>query len=200
MNHAVVPGQLFAESDLTDFFSVININFAASVTLTYHLLPLLQKSKGKLVTIGSGGQFMPPAFLNAYITSKSALMAFIEGMQIEQKLINSHVHFEYIVLGTVKTEQLLSQGVADALAHSESHDVPFTITPEQSAADIKCCIDRNLEYAFSPPSIYFTSWFTYMARPFWVDFNNLGWLAGKPDFSERIQAQKNVLARQARLE
>jgi len=61
---------------LETFEKNTNVNFLGAVRVAKLALPLLRKSRGRMVTIGSLGGRMPSAFGSAYIPTKAAVGSF----------------------------------------------------------------------------------------------------------------------------
>lgn len=61
----------------------LETNLVGHVAVTQAFLPLIRKSEGRVVNIGSMGSRLPDAFLAPYIMSKHALKAFNDSLRIE---------------------------------------------------------------------------------------------------------------------
>jgi len=178
LNHAYVASALFLDEDdgLSLFSRVMRTNFDSHVALTHHLLPLLHASSGRVAAIGTLGQHMPPAFQLAYITSKAALQGFFDSLAVELGVLESRVQVTYVAIGAVDTEQLLAKVDANSV-------VPFRMSPEASARDIKCILDRQLSFAFSPPASYMLSFVMPALRPIWTPIIRHVWVGNNPIYA-----------------
>ena len=61
----------------------MDINFHAPVNLTYHLLPLIKKAKGRIINVTSTAGFIPIPTTVAYSASKYALEAYSDILRCE---------------------------------------------------------------------------------------------------------------------
>lgn len=83
-NAGVALGGNFDQLTLEEFFWVLDINFRAVVTLTHHLLPVLQSHPGShLVNVSSVFGLIAPAGQSAYTSSKFAVRGFTEALRHE---------------------------------------------------------------------------------------------------------------------
>lgn len=62
---------------------VTAVNLRAPIALTYHLLPLLKTSKGRVVFISSVAAALPTADYTVYAATKAALDGFAKNLRIE---------------------------------------------------------------------------------------------------------------------
>jgi len=72
--------------DLSLFKQVLDVNFYGAVHCTYHALPYLKQSKGRLVNISSLGGRVAIPHNSAYIASKFALEGFSESLRTELQI------------------------------------------------------------------------------------------------------------------
>jgi short-subunit dehydrogenase len=83
-NAGVALGGRFDELTLAEFDWLFEINFRAVVTLTHHLLPVLQSHPGShLANLSSVFGLMAPAGQSAYCSSKFAVRGFTEALRHE---------------------------------------------------------------------------------------------------------------------
>jgi short-subunit dehydrogenase len=59
------------------------VNYFGAIRVTKKFLPLLRKSKGRLINMGSMGDRMPSAFGSAYLSTKAALASFSDCVRQE---------------------------------------------------------------------------------------------------------------------
>ena len=76
------------------------------VAVTKTFLPLLKKSKGRIVNVSSGAGRTCNPFLMSYCISKYGVEAFSDSLRLEMKIWNVSVHI--IEPGLFKTEAVLS--------------------------------------------------------------------------------------------
>jgi short-subunit dehydrogenase len=70
--------------DLHLFKQTMDINFWGTVYCTYHALPYLKQTKGRIVAISSLGGKVPLPYNTPYISSKFALQGFFGSLRMEQ--------------------------------------------------------------------------------------------------------------------
>ncbi|OTF78391.1 11-cis retinol dehydrogenase-like protein, partial [Euroglyphus maynei] len=66
----------------------ININFLGTINLTKHLLPIIIKSKGRIINLSSVNAIVPFPGLSVYSATKKAIETFTESLSIEMKKFN----------------------------------------------------------------------------------------------------------------
>jgi NAD(P)-dependent dehydrogenase (short-subunit alcohol dehydrogenase family) len=80
------PGNIVAESDLSDFSAMLKINFNAIYHLTRELLPMMiERRAGKIVNVAARGALTGYSGQSAYAIAKSAVMRFTESLSDEVK-------------------------------------------------------------------------------------------------------------------
>ncbi|XP_075392475.1 11-beta-hydroxysteroid dehydrogenase type 2 [Tenrec ecaudatus] len=104
-NDVVADAEL---SPVDTFRSCMEINFFGALELTKGLLPLLRRSRGRLVTLGSPAGDMPYPCLGAYGTSKAAMVLLMDTFSCE--LLPWGVKVSVIQPGCFKTESVLNEG------------------------------------------------------------------------------------------
>jgi 3-oxoacyl-[acyl-carrier protein] reductase len=159
---------------------ILNVNTFSSIRLAQTLVPYLEKTSGTLTGIGSGGQFIPIAFMSRYLISKSALQAFFDHLRTELTLLGSKVHVQYIIVGEVSTTTLES-----LFKHQDFSIVP-RITPSEAAREIICVVDRKLSHTFVPFFAYILELTNPYVRPLWPLINQYYWSGGNKELQERI--------------
>ncbi len=83
-NAGLAVSGLFEEfPDLRLFRHVMDVNFHGAVYCTYHALPHLIRSRGRLVAVSSLGGKAPLPFNTPYIASKYALHGFYDSLRME---------------------------------------------------------------------------------------------------------------------
>lgn len=191
LNHAVVPMKLLVESRNLDddFFSVMDINLASSVRLSASLLPFLEKRNGKLIGIGSAGEYVPSIGLGAYQVSKVALSSYFDHLRMERTYLGSKVTVQYVVLGKVDTDQLLKKY---GNVSSSNVDFPPPLSEQECVRQLMCVIDRGIIHSFVPSS---TFWYTIVGsiREILPWTSKIAWVSTKPDLEQRIVKAQNEL-------
>ena len=71
--------------DLTLFKQTMGVNFFGAVHCTYHALPHLIQSHGRIVAVSSLGGKAPLPYNTAYIASKFAMHGFFDSLRMEVK-------------------------------------------------------------------------------------------------------------------
>ena len=96
-----IASRFDALPDLSLFEKVIQVNFLGSVYCTYHALPYLKETRGRLVGISSLRGKFPSATADGYGASKHAMAGFFDSLRIE--LADSGVSVTMIYPGWVST-------------------------------------------------------------------------------------------------
>ncbi len=101
-NAGVALGGTFAQTDLTDFEWLMNINFYGVVRMTHAFLPYLQREqKAQIVNISSIFGVIAPPGQTAYCASKFGVRGFSESLRHE--LIDTNVGVTVVHPGGVAT-------------------------------------------------------------------------------------------------
>ncbi len=87
------------EEQIKDLFQ---INTIAPILLTKKIIPLLNPSGARIVTIGTIVESRVASGNSVYAASKSALRSFVDQMNEENK--DKNISFTHLSLGAVKTE------------------------------------------------------------------------------------------------
>lgn len=90
----------------------MNVNFLGAVRMTKAFLPLLRKSKGRLINMGSIGARMPSAFGSAYLSTKAAMSSYNDC--VRQEVYRFGVSVCLIEPGFFATELLANGAKAGA--------------------------------------------------------------------------------------
>ncbi len=69
--------------DLRLFKQVMDVNFHGTVQCTYHALPSLKETRGRIVNISSLGGMLAIPYNTSYVASKFALMGFSDSLRME---------------------------------------------------------------------------------------------------------------------
>ena len=70
-------------SNLDLFKHTMDVNYYGAVYCTYHALPYLKQSKGRIVAVSSLGGKLQAPYNSAYVSSKFALHGFFDSLRIE---------------------------------------------------------------------------------------------------------------------
>lgn len=95
-------------SPVAMFRTCMEVNFFGTLELTKGLLPLLRRSRGRIVTVGSPAGDMPYPCLAAYGTSKAATVMLMDTFSCE--LVPWGVKVSVIQPGCFKTESVQDVG------------------------------------------------------------------------------------------
>jgi NAD(P)-dependent dehydrogenase (short-subunit alcohol dehydrogenase family) len=88
VNNAAVPGPLgpFSETDSGEWWRVLEINLRGPMLCTRAVLPgMIQRRRGRIINIASGGGGMSIAYFSPYVVSKTALIRFTECIAAETR-------------------------------------------------------------------------------------------------------------------
>jgi NAD(P)-dependent dehydrogenase (short-subunit alcohol dehydrogenase family) len=108
--------------DLDDFRRTVEVNTTSQLAVTKAFLPLLRKSKGRIVNMSSIGGRVAQPFAGPYIVSKFALEAVTDVLRVE--LLEWDIDVIAIEPGTIATPIWEKSS-------REAEDVLAKLTPEQ---------------------------------------------------------------------
>jgi short-subunit dehydrogenase len=102
-NAGLAVGSQFEElPDLALFKHVMDVNFYGAVYCTYHAIPYLKQTQGRIVAVSSLGGKMPIPYNTSYIASKYAMHGFYDSLRME--LVKHNVSVSVICPYWVITE------------------------------------------------------------------------------------------------
>ena len=111
VNNAGISAFGWAEAlDVKTYMRNMDVNFFGVVRVTRAFLPLLRKSTGRLINMGSIGARMPSAFGSAYLSTKAAMCSYSDS--VRQEVSRFGVKVSLIEPGFFSTS-LLDSGAAD---------------------------------------------------------------------------------------
>lgn len=146
----VALGGTFDQLTLDEFNWLMDINFRAVVTLTHHLLPVLQRHPGAhLANVSSVFGIIAPPGQSAYVSSKFAVRGFTEAIRSES--YGRGVGVTVIHPGGIKTRiadtARSGSGVPanEAQKGRDAFNRFLTIAPESAARVILNGIERRKE-------------------------------------------------------
>jgi short-subunit dehydrogenase len=85
-NAGVLTGGLLEEQSLEDIYTLLQVNVAAVMHLTYGLLPgMLKRKRGKIINNSSVASYMHFPGASTYSASKAAVTAFTDCLRLELK-------------------------------------------------------------------------------------------------------------------
>jgi short-subunit dehydrogenase len=70
-------------ADLRLFKQVVDVNFHGTVHCTYHALPYLQETRGRIVNISSLAGMLAIPYNTSYVASKCAVVGFSDSLRME---------------------------------------------------------------------------------------------------------------------
>ncbi|GIY27040.1 hypothetical protein CDAR_504151 [Caerostris darwini] len=84
-NAGISKGSEVEITSMQKIEEVIDVNLLGTIRVTKAFLPLLRKSKGRVINVASAaGRLMMPGFVT-YSTSKQAVIAFSDGLRLEMQ-------------------------------------------------------------------------------------------------------------------
>ena len=98
------PRRVEAMPDLSDLRSEIALNYLGLVFCTYHALPHLRRSRGRIVGVSSFGGLVGLSGTAGYNASKHAMRGFLNTLRAE--LLGSGVTVTIVFPGAIRTERL----------------------------------------------------------------------------------------------
>ncbi len=100
-NAGIATGGPVETTELKEWKRVFEVNVFGAVRVTKAFLPLLRKSKGRVVNISSISGFVASPYMSVYAASKFALEAFSDSLRRE--LLSREVHVSIIEPGPIQT-------------------------------------------------------------------------------------------------
>lgn len=83
LNAGVASAGPLEITSLQEYRNVFEANFFGAVAVIQNFIPLLRKTRGRIVIVGSASAILPPPFLSAYAASKIALRAVAAALRSE---------------------------------------------------------------------------------------------------------------------
>ncbi|OIT35370.1 PREDICTED: 11-beta-hydroxysteroid dehydrogenase 1B-like [Nicotiana attenuata] len=166
-NAGVTAVSMFDETEeITNFRSVMDINFWGSVYMTRFAVPYLRYSEGRIIVLSSSASWVPTPRLSLYCASKAAMAQFFDTLRVE---FGQDIKITLVTPGYVESE--MTQGkfmdkTGKVVVNRQMRDVQVGITPvvkvEECAKAIVNGACRGERYITVP------SWFrvTYLWKVF----------------------------------
>lgn len=131
-NAGITPASRFTRMhDLSLFEKVIQINFFGSVYCTYHALPHLKETRGRLAAICSLRGKLPSTRADGYGASKHAMAEFFQSIRME--IARSGVSVTIIYPGWVST------GITSRSIKADGNPTGKIAKIEESAMPVDTC-------------------------------------------------------------
>lgn len=112
----------------------MNVNFFGTVRMTSTFLPLLRKSKGRLINMGSIGAVMPSAFGSAYLSTKAAMSSYNDC--VRQEVYRFGVRVCLIEPGFFATELLANGAKAGGACSTANNSVYPNYQEKMKATEV----------------------------------------------------------------
>jgi short-subunit dehydrogenase len=136
------PRLVAAMPDLADLEAETRLNYLGTVYCTYHALPYLRATRGRIVGVSSFGALMGLPGTAGYNASKHAMRGFLNTLRAE--LIGSGVSVTVVYVGAVRTARL-----AETMGRNVER-IP-TMTPTRCGALIvRAAAARKREEVLTP--------------------------------------------------
>ncbi|KAK5983911.1 Retinol dehydrogenase retinaldehyde reductase, partial [Trichostrongylus colubriformis] len=110
-----------------EYSASLNVNTLGAVRVCHSFLPLIKKSKGRVVTMGSTAGRLHGLYVGPYVTAKFAVEAYMDCLRLEMLPFGVSVHI--LEPGAFKTE-LLSEGAQHARVNKIWEKLPATVKNE----------------------------------------------------------------------
>lgn len=146
LNHAAFDDGMFMSFNTTDDMTKqlefqFRVNVVGSAVATRAALPFLERTAGHIAVVSSGSAKIPAPFHPGYVTSKSAIHGLYDTLRAELNLVNSRVSIGILVLGMIRTAEIVAEG--EKLA-SLAMPVPAC------AAEMICSIQARWQESYVP--------------------------------------------------
>jgi NAD(P)-dependent dehydrogenase (short-subunit alcohol dehydrogenase family) len=147
-NAAIPMTGKIEELDKEHWDRIFEVNVIGLAMTVKHTLPELQKTKGRIVLVGSAGSMVASPNYIAYTSSKYAMRAIGQTLSID--LYKSGVTCTNIYPGYMSTEFAQIDNKGDISTEKQKWDNSFTWSAEKSAKDcINPIYKRRQEYVIS---------------------------------------------------
>ena len=155
-NAGITHRSLAGHTDPAVFRKVMAIDWQAPVSLSMALLPLLRRSRGSIINIGSMAGWMPVLGRAAYCSAKSALGQFFEVLRGEERDNGVHILMVYPAFVNTNIEQNALGADGNAARHARS-TLGGIGEPEPLAAAILQAAERRKPHLFPHRGIWLAS-------------------------------------------
>ncbi|MER6694076.1 SDR family NAD(P)-dependent oxidoreductase [Streptomyces minutiscleroticus] len=136
LNAGVGQGGAFADTDLDDDLSVIDLNVVSTVRLAKPLLRrMVARGEGRLMFTSSIASMMPGSFQPVYNASKSFVQSFAEALREELK--DTGVTVTSFMPGPTDTDFFRRAGMEDTKIGSSGKDDPAQVAEQAFEALMK---------------------------------------------------------------
>ncbi|WKY12892.1 hypothetical protein Q1695_004032 [Nippostrongylus brasiliensis] len=110
-----------------EYLASLNVNTLGAVRVCHSFLPLIKKSKGRVVTMGSTAGRLHGLYVGPYVTAKFAVEAYMDCLRLEMRPFDVSVHI--LEPGAFKTE-LLSEAAQHARVNKIWNNLPAHVKNE----------------------------------------------------------------------
>ncbi|HYV33899.1 MAG TPA: SDR family oxidoreductase [Candidatus Limnocylindria bacterium] len=123
----------FAETDLPQTLTMLDLNIRALTELTGLFLPaMLKRNSGKILNVASGAAFQPGPLWAVYAASKAYILSF--SLAIRNELKGTNVFMTAVCPGSVKTNfQAATKGFNQTKLIKSGTKGKFMLKPEEVA-------------------------------------------------------------------
>lgn len=184
-NAGLAASALFDDfPDLNLFKHTVEVNFYGAVYCTYHALPYLKKTHGRIVAVSSVGGKAAIPYNTPYCSSKYALHGFYDSLRMElyQHGVSCTVICPWWVATEFHESQLNQDGVPRG-ARGHAYYTKKTMTADQCAKIVlKAAYKRRREVLMGPGTL--ATWLKLVAPGF------LDWFAVKVFLEAAIRRAK----------
>lgn len=142
-NAGILRAELFENCKLSDFAPILDVNFLGATYCARFAIPVLRKSKGKIVAITSVAAWSPAPRATFYNASKAALLSFFETLRVE---CDSHIGITIVLPGLIESEMT----VPDSLSKFQAKFLPPIESTRQCAEAIVHSACRGDMYLTEP--------------------------------------------------
>lgn len=135
LNHLVANAGIWSScsfdqvTNITAFTKLMDVNFWGSVYPTYHALPHLKASKGKLIVCSSAAGTVATSRMAFYNASKAAQLRFYETLRTE---VGSEVGITILTPGYVESEITKGKGIqktGEVAVDEDARDAQIGVFP-----------------------------------------------------------------------
>lgn len=179
---------LCLDTDLDVFRGLMEINYFGTISLTKHVLPhMIERKKGKIVTISSMTGFIGVPLSTGYAASKHAVQGFLNSLRVELGC------YPGITVSTICPGPVQSNIVENAFTEHSNQSVGLTADQSHKMATERCArlilvtAANDLNESWIAEQPYLSICYLWQYAPTWA-----WWITGKVG-QKRIQNFKRGL-------
>ncbi|KAM9293905.1 dehydrogenase/reductase SDR family member 7-like [Gastrophryne carolinensis] len=167
---------LFEETDLEVYRALMEVNYFGTISLTKHVLPhLIQRNKGKIVTLSSITGLIGTPLSSGYSATKHALQGFFNSLRVE---LGFYPGIAVINVCPGPVQSLVVQNALTENAHSSvsesAGDQSYKMPTDRCVRLMLVTMANNLNECWIADHPFLMMFYLWQYAPTWA-----WWLTGK---------------------